>query len=149
MKIIANNSILHNNVTNCTFVASELDEEVQTGTRENDSHIEWMGNLSFPAFPLSRVTELETENARLRKAISLQPEWEWNVIDFDNQETFPLEDDPVLCFTDDGLQLLQLTRYGQNVVTWEWTTCFSKPINKSFPIDFVSQWKNVNEPPTK
>jgi len=48
MKVIANKSILHNNVTNCTFLASELDEQVQTGTRENDSHIEWMGDLTIP-----------------------------------------------------------------------------------------------------
>lgn len=46
-KIIANKSILHNNVTNCTFLANELDEKVQTGTRENDSHIEWMGDLTI------------------------------------------------------------------------------------------------------
>ena len=48
MKIIANKSILHNNVTNSTFIANELDEKVQTGTRENDSHIEWMGDLNIP-----------------------------------------------------------------------------------------------------
>jgi len=48
MKIKQNVSILHNNVTNCTFIASELDEKVQTGTRENDSHIEWMGDLDIP-----------------------------------------------------------------------------------------------------
>jgi len=49
MRIRANFSILHNNVTNCTFVATELDELVQTGSRENDSHIEWMGDLNIPA----------------------------------------------------------------------------------------------------
>jgi hypothetical protein len=51
MKIIANKSILHNKVTNATFIASKLDEMVQTGTRKNDSHIEWMGDLSIAAFP--------------------------------------------------------------------------------------------------
>ena len=50
MRIIANKSILHNNLTGCTFVASELDEHVQTGTRENDSHIEWMGDLTIPVY---------------------------------------------------------------------------------------------------
>lgn len=48
MKIIANKSILHNNTTGCTFIASQMDENVQTGTRTNDSHIEWMGNLNIP-----------------------------------------------------------------------------------------------------
>ena len=48
MKIIANKSILHNNLTACTFLASELDQQVQTGTRESDSHIEWMGDLTIP-----------------------------------------------------------------------------------------------------
>lgn len=48
MRIIANKSILHNNITNSTFIATELDEQVQTGTRENDSHIEWMGDLTIP-----------------------------------------------------------------------------------------------------
>lgn len=47
MKIIANKSILHNNISGCTFVASQMDEDVQTGTRENDSHIEWMGDLTI------------------------------------------------------------------------------------------------------
>jgi len=51
MKIIANKSILHNNITNCTFLASELDEKVQTGTRENDKHTEWMGDLNFAVIP--------------------------------------------------------------------------------------------------
>jgi len=47
MRIIANKSILHNNVTGCTFIATELDQQVQSGTRENDSHIEWMGDLTI------------------------------------------------------------------------------------------------------
>jgi len=51
MKIIANKSILHNNVTNCTYIAGKLDEKVQTGTRENDQHIEWMGDLDIPTKP--------------------------------------------------------------------------------------------------
>ena len=71
MKIIAHQSILHNNVTNCTFVASELDEEVQPGTRENDSHIEWMGNLNLPVPSESRIAELEAENVKLREAYDL------------------------------------------------------------------------------
>jgi len=48
MKVTANKSILHNNTTGCTFIASQMDENVQTGTRTNDSHIEWMGNLNIP-----------------------------------------------------------------------------------------------------
>ena len=44
-KVIEGKTILLNTVTNCTFIASHLDEEVQTGTRENDKHIEWAGEL--------------------------------------------------------------------------------------------------------
>lgn len=51
MEIKENISILHNNITNTTFLASELDEQVQSGTRENDKHIEWMGDLDFPVIP--------------------------------------------------------------------------------------------------
>lgn len=79
----------------------------------------------------------------------MQPECDWNVIYFTDLNTLPLDFDPVLCWTDDGLQILQMIRYGNDIADWAWETCFSKPVNKSFPIDFVSQWKNVNEPPTK
>lgn len=63
MKIIANKSILHNNVTNCTFIATELDEKVQTGTRENDAHIEWMGDLDIPIQTASSIEITEEEIA--------------------------------------------------------------------------------------
>jgi len=46
-KVIAGKTILFNNVTRCTFVASDTDELIQTGSRENDSHIEWAGELSI------------------------------------------------------------------------------------------------------
>jgi len=44
-KIISGKTILLNTLTNTTFIADDLDEKVQTGTRENDSHIEWTGEL--------------------------------------------------------------------------------------------------------
>lgn len=47
-KVKSGISILHNNATNCTFLATDLDEKVQTGTRGNDKHIEWMGDLTVP-----------------------------------------------------------------------------------------------------
>lgn len=46
-KIISGRTILLNTVTNCTFVATDMDEQAQTGTRECDKHIEWCGELSF------------------------------------------------------------------------------------------------------
>lgn len=46
-KVISGKTILFNNVTRCTFVASDTDELIQTGSRENDSHIEWAGELSI------------------------------------------------------------------------------------------------------
>lgn len=46
-KIIAGKTILLNTVTNTTFIASNLDEKVQSGTRENDQHIEWTGELDI------------------------------------------------------------------------------------------------------
>ncbi len=69
MRIVANKSILHNNVSGCTFIASEMDEKVQTGTRENDSHIEWMGDLNFSVPSQSRIEELEARNKQLREAL--------------------------------------------------------------------------------
>jgi len=57
MKIKANISILHNNVTNCTFIANEIDDKIQTGTRENDSNIEWMGDLSIPIKTTTPITD--------------------------------------------------------------------------------------------
>lgn len=44
-RVIANKTILLNTATNCTFIASKLDQEIQTGTRDNDKHIEWTGEL--------------------------------------------------------------------------------------------------------
>lgn len=55
-KVISGKTILLNTRTNCTFIASDLDEQVQTGTRENDRHIEWVGELSVG------VTEKEYRN---------------------------------------------------------------------------------------
>lgn len=46
-RIIANRTILLNTATNCTFIANKLDEDTQTGTGENDKHIEWTGQLDI------------------------------------------------------------------------------------------------------
>ncbi len=46
-KVKSGITILLNTHTNCTFIANDLDEEVQTGTRPNDKHIEWCGELSI------------------------------------------------------------------------------------------------------
>jgi hypothetical protein len=46
-KVIAYKTILINTSTNCTFIASKLDEQIQTGSRNNDSHIEWAGELDI------------------------------------------------------------------------------------------------------
>lgn len=43
----AGKTILLNTVSNATYIADDLDEKVQTGTRENDKHIEWAGELSI------------------------------------------------------------------------------------------------------
>lgn len=67
MRIIANRSILHNNTTNCTFIASEVDEQVQTGTRENDFHIEWMGDLNFSVPSQEYLNKLEARNKELEE----------------------------------------------------------------------------------
>ena len=48
-KIISGKTILLNTRSNCTFLARDFDEEIQTGSRENDSHIEWAGELTIPA----------------------------------------------------------------------------------------------------
>lgn len=47
-KIISGRTILFNTKTKWTFVATDLDEKVQTGRRENDKHIEWAGELDHP-----------------------------------------------------------------------------------------------------
>lgn len=47
-KIISGKTILLNTITNNTFIANEVDELVQTGSRENDKHIEWVGELDVP-----------------------------------------------------------------------------------------------------
>lgn len=49
-KVKAGLTILLNTVSNTTFIASTLDEQVQTGTRENDKHIEWVGELDIEVF---------------------------------------------------------------------------------------------------
>jgi len=59
-KIKSGKTILLNTATNCTFIASDTDEEVQTGTRNNDKHIEWTGELDVAACehqfkPISKI----------------------------------------------------------------------------------------------
>lgn len=51
-RVIEGKTILLNTFTNCTFIASALDEEVQTGTRESDKHIEWAGELDVKVIVL-------------------------------------------------------------------------------------------------
>lgn len=71
---------------------------------------------------------------------------EWTIVDLDDLETLPLEFDPVLCFTEGcHLQVLQLIKYGLHRESWEWETQGLKR-NQSFPLDFVKQWKNIEEP---
>lgn len=48
-KIISGKTILLNTFSNCTWIATDLDEEVQTGNRENDNGIEWTGELTIGA----------------------------------------------------------------------------------------------------
>lgn len=62
-------TILHNNATNSTFIADELDEKVQTGTRENDQHIEWMGELDVPVEPCSE--KLKSQINKLEHKVEL------------------------------------------------------------------------------
>lgn len=47
-KVISGKTILLNTKLNTTFIASDFDEEIQTGTRESDKHIEWAGELDVP-----------------------------------------------------------------------------------------------------
>jgi hypothetical protein len=44
-KVISGKTILLNTKNNKTFVANDFDEEIQTGSRETDKHIEWVGEL--------------------------------------------------------------------------------------------------------
>ena len=64
-KIIAGKTILLNTKTNCTFLASELDEELQTGNRYNDRHIEWTGELDI------QVKTFESEIQLAQKEIEM------------------------------------------------------------------------------
>lgn len=67
-KIISGRTILLNTKTNCTFIASDLDEQVQTGTRENDKHIEWTGELDVPACEHHKeIREKDEEIERLKE----------------------------------------------------------------------------------
>jgi hypothetical protein len=56
-RIKAGLTILLNTATNTTFIASAMDEQVQTGTRDNDGHIEWAGELSVPVLTLDMITD--------------------------------------------------------------------------------------------
>lgn len=61
MKIIAGKSILHNNTTNCTFIAGRADEETQL-KHDSHSHIEWMGDLTIDVeSPTKLINKLYTE----------------------------------------------------------------------------------------
>lgn len=51
-KIISGKTILLNTVTNTTFIADDFDEEVQTGSRQSDTHVEWAGELDI-AIPMN------------------------------------------------------------------------------------------------
>lgn len=82
------------------------------------------------------------------EAISqMQTEWEWVIIDFNDVDTFPLEFDRVLCLTvNDEYQVLHMLKYSD--IHREWETSDLKR-NESFCFEYVKQWKNINEPPTK
>lgn len=58
-KVKSGITILHNNATRSTFIADDLDEEVQSGTRENDQHIEWMGELDIKVTPDTGKPEMK------------------------------------------------------------------------------------------
>lgn len=47
-KVKSGVTILLNKVSNCTFIANDTDEEIQTSTRDCDSHIDWAGELNIP-----------------------------------------------------------------------------------------------------
>lgn len=71
-KIIAGRTILLNTSTNTTFIASELDETLQTGTRENDRHIEWTGELDIPVIVPDENSQFkltESENNKFSNVI--------------------------------------------------------------------------------
>lgn len=72
-KIIAGKTILLNTVTNCTFIADEMDEEVQTGTRQNDKHIEWAGELTVEIEPkrLHKVNFPEGDDGEFTKELQV------------------------------------------------------------------------------
>jgi len=65
-------TILLNTATNCTFIASELDEEVQSGTRENDKHIEWAGELDVPVIVPSDLSTKDTPSGIPTDAYNLE-----------------------------------------------------------------------------
>lgn len=56
-RVIEGKTILLNTFTNCTFIASALDEEVQTGSRANDKHIEWAGELDIKVIVLDKLPD--------------------------------------------------------------------------------------------
>lgn len=58
-RVIEGKTILLNTVTNCTFIASALDEEVQTGSRANDKHIEWVGELDVEVIVATYIPKEE------------------------------------------------------------------------------------------
>lgn len=68
-RIIAGKTILLNTVSNTTFLASVLDECVQTGTRENDKHIEWTGELDI-AIHLKEDDRIPFKSNTAAKAIA-------------------------------------------------------------------------------
>lgn len=79
-RVKAGLTILLNTATNTTFIASTMDAEVQTGTRDNDSHIEWAGELSQPVIvprdlnvPLIQVEDELRNYARWKNSIYLPP----------------------------------------------------------------------------
>lgn len=70
-KVIAGKTILLNTVTNCTFIADEMDEKVQIGTRKNDKHIECAGELTISVEPkrLHKVNLPEGDDGRFVKEL--------------------------------------------------------------------------------
>lgn len=67
-KIKEGKTILYNTVTRCTFIANDLDEQVQTGTRKSDNHIEWVGELDIAV--IIPKSEIVCQHLRVKEEIS-------------------------------------------------------------------------------
>lgn len=75
-RIIAGKTILLNTKTNCTFIASNLDEKVQTGSKENDLHIQWVGELDVEVVCKDDILEITQEELiKNAEIFALKNDW--------------------------------------------------------------------------